>query len=58
MIEYIREMGLEVSAETYAYQSYFKDIEDLTAEELAEIPDYLLDEYNERLEREAEEGAR
>ena len=52
MLKKIRDLGLEVTAETYAYQAFYRDIEELEAEELEDIPDFLLDDWNARQERE------
>jgi hypothetical protein len=41
----MREKGLELRADKYAYLAFGRDIEDLSAEELEEIPAFLLEPW-------------
>lgn len=41
----MRERGLELRADKYAYLNFGRDIEDLSAEELQAIPSFLLDPW-------------
>ena len=48
----MRRPGVEINAENFAYFGFYgRDIEELGAEELAEIPDFLLDEWNAKQKR-------
>jgi hypothetical protein len=48
----IRELGLKVNAETFAYLAFGRDIDELQAEELKTIPDFLRDPWLEEQEHE------
>ncbi len=41
----MREKGLELRADKYAYLAFGRDIEELGAEELEEIPEFLLEPW-------------
>jgi hypothetical protein len=52
ILKLIDELGLEPTAETFAYVSFGRDIEDLEAEELGTIPDDLLEAWQKENEPE------
>lgn len=47
----MRRAGAEISAPSYAYFNFGRDIGDLTAEELESIPSFLLDPWMEEQEK-------
>ena len=55
ILKLIEELGLEPTAETFAYLSFGRDIEELEAEELGTIPDELLDPWIAAQEEEEDE---
>jgi hypothetical protein len=53
MFKLIEELGLEPTAETYAYVSFGRDIDELEAEELDTIPAELLEPWTAEQEKNA-----
>jgi hypothetical protein len=45
IMDRLRKIGGPIDASRFAFASYFRDIEDLGAEELQEIPRFLLDPW-------------
>ena len=51
VINHIRELGRPVNAWTYANIAFGRDIEELEAEELKSIPNFLLEPYLEEVKK-------